>query len=69
MSTQTVIDSPVENEAEEASIVAQQDSHCIPQDLHVSAYECYADFWRRFAAVLIDLVILYAKGQTLPKGI
>jgi hypothetical protein len=65
MSTQTVIT----NEAREACVVVQQTPNCLPQDSPVSAHECYADFWRRFAAVLIDLVILYAKGQTLPKGI
>ena len=56
MSTQTVIT----NEAREACVVVQHTPNCLPQDLHVSAHECYADFWRRFAAVLIDLVILNA---------
>jgi len=60
MSTQTVVGSPVRSEIGEASVAIQQDPPCLPQHSPVSARKSYAGFWRRVAAFLIDLVILYA---------
>lgn len=60
LGTQTVIDSPVENETRHAGAAVQHAQHFVPPKPSLSVRKPYAGFWIRVEAFLTDFVTLYA---------
>jgi uncharacterized RDD family membrane protein YckC len=58
MSTQGIIDSPIKNETSQADVAVQEAQHFVQKDSPLSVHTFYATLWRRFAAYVIDAVII-----------